>query len=396
MDIETRENIIKEINFDFLSGDLGYDIENSIKTGLSFGALFPKSQNALEIFRESVAEAILEIEQKVDLISNFLRKGPYWSDEPIPKQYKDFCLSDMEVTAVIAFIYSHMINHFQGKLAELLAIEPCVEFIKTNLSKFTSYNNIKLFIGDSAYTEKLKSIGKAKGADFHIINFDNKTKNNPVLLGVVEVKSYVASQNQLRLQLDNHINRVSKGIKIKNNIYSPDLIKSVCKVGVVPSSWHLSRKFKFVKKGNNTNLHTEEFTSDIQTNFRKINDSEWRIILKWSHEALAKLAYDLTFWYMGKLGEVIFKDKLPKGVENMTPHEAGLNAIKEGLYFSILRCLTNREEQRAIALYNSYCFGYALGMNFKNKKGKREMLWCEDLKEILENGANKYGSKIWK
>ena len=40
--------------------------------------------------------------------------------------------------------------------------------------------------------------------------------------------------------------------------------------------------------------------------------------------------------------------------------------------------------QRAIALYNSYGFGYMLGMNFRNRAGKREMLWPQDLDEILE------------
>ena len=81
---------------------------------------------------------------------------------------------------------------------------------------------------------------------------------------------------------------------------------------------------------------------------------------------------------------------MPKAWKKMTPAEAGRNAIKMMLYYAILRCNSDREEQRAIALYNSYCFGYALGMNFKNIKGKREMLWIEDLDEILAVGKTKH------
>jgi hypothetical protein len=62
----------------------------------------------------------------------------------------------------------------------------------------------------------------------------------------------------------------------------------------------------------------------------------------------------MTFWYMEKIGEVIYSKFVPKGWEEMTPAEAGRNAAKMMLYYAILRCRTMREEQRAIALYNSY------------------------------------------
>jgi hypothetical protein len=64
------------------------------------------------------------------------------------------------------------------------------------------------------------------------------------------------------------------------------------------------------------------------------------------------------------------------------------------LYYAILRCPTARESQRAIALYNTYGFGYALGMNFKNAEGRREMLWPEDLKAIVASGKTKHGCRI--
>ena len=88
----------------------------------------------------------------------------------------------------------------------------------------------------------------------------------------------------------------------------------------------------------------------------------------------------MTFWYMEKIGEVIYSKSMPKGWEEMKPAEAGQNAAKMMLYYAILRCRTIREEQRAIALYNSYGFGYTLGMNYRNTEGRREMLWPQDLR----------------
>ena len=87
----------------------------------------------------------------------------------------------------------------------------------------------------------------------------------------------------------------------------------------------------------------------------------------------------MTFWYMQKIGEVIYSTTVPKGWEEMSPAEAGRNAAKMMLYYAILRCRSMREEQRAIALYNAYGFGYAIGTSFKNAEGRREMLWPQDL-----------------
>jgi len=49
---------------------------------------------------------------------------------------------------------------------------------------------------------------------------------------------------------------------------------------------------------------------------------------------------------------------------------------------------------RAIALCNTYGFGYALGMNFRNPQGRREMLWPQDMDEIALNGRTENGCGI--
>jgi hypothetical protein len=131
---------------------------------------------------------------------------------------------------------------------------------------------------------------------------------------------------------------------------------------------------------------------DLMTN---LGAGRWNISLKWSKEAIAQAAYEMTFWYMEKVGESIYADPkmLPKSWKEMTPAQAGRNAIKMVLYYALLRC-RGRVEQRAIALYNSYGYGYTLGMNYKNAEGKREMLWPQDLDEILSVGKTKNGCTI--
>jgi len=94
-----------------------------------------------------------------------------------------------------------------------------------------------------------------------------------------------------------------------------------------------------------------------------------------------------------EVGEIIYSDPdaMPKDWQEMTPAEAGRNAAKLMLYYAILRSRTPRENQRAIALYNTYGFGYALGMSFRNAEGRREMLWFKDLDEILSAGRTREG-----
>ena len=80
----------------------------------------------------------------------------------------------------------------------------------------------------------------------------------------------------------------------------------------------------------------------------------------------------------------------------MTPAEAGRNAVKMMLYYAILRSRNYREEEKAIALYNTYGFGYALGMSFRqSRRGRRAMLWPQDIDEIAQHGQTAEGFRFW-
>ena len=55
----------------------------------------------------------------------------------------------------------------------------------------------------------------------------------------------------------------------------------------------------------------------------RVSDTEWRVVLRWSREALAGVAYDMAFWLMSKIGETIYQDGVPPEWSEMTPAEAG-------------------------------------------------------------------------
>ena len=172
--------------------------------------------------------------------------------------------------------------------------------------------------------------------------------------------------------------------------------KKPIRIAIIPAQWKLPRTFQFEKKENNEFLVFDDGAPPTENDrIAEIADGEWLVILRWSAEALASAAYRIAFWYTEQIGEVLYRDGVPAYWNQMSAAEAGVNATKQALYYAILRARTAIEESRAIALYNTYGFGYALGMNFKNSNGKREMLWPEDLREILATGKTRNSCRIY-
>jgi hypothetical protein len=220
--------------------------------------------------------------------------------------------------------------------------------------------------------------------------------------GVAEVKSYFQSEKRLRIQLDRHVRRAERGLEIRGVGVPPERITVGCGkkhtvvwITVLPSDWPVPRRFHFEPSAGGRSLHVEPpAPPEPVDRIERDGDGLWRITLRWSREAIEAAAYEMTFWYMEKVGEVIYSQGVPKEWSEMTPAEAGRNAAKMMLYYATLRARTPFEEQRAIALYNSYGFGYALGMNFRNRERRREMLWPQDLDEIAATGRTSSGCRV--
>ena len=395
------------VDFGLIGAALGGDVKEAVRSTLAAGAIFPKVGDPISIFRSTLADSIRDIERhpRGQLFRDFFTKGPYVDGGRIPKCERDRYLTDAEVASVTAFIHAYMVNSFKGAVAELLAAGAITRLIKRLQRQAQFPPDARLFVGDSVWVRGLVGTGWRKGADMHILIGGDGRRNAPVVIaGVVEVKSYFKSERRLSEQIDQHISRTKRGLRVYQTVLPAKSVRLGCgpdrrvlRVTVEPGDWTLPRSFRFRKHGENRRLHVTPLVPPrSQDGIEQTGRDDWRITLRWSKEALAEAAYETTFWYMGKVGEVLYADPnvMPKDWSEMTPAEAGRNAAKMMLYYAGLRCRNAREEQRAIALYNAYSFGYALGMNFRNKAGRREMLWPQDLDEIAANGSNKDGSCI--
>lgn len=265
----------------------------------------------------------------------------------------------------------------------------------------------RLYAGDAVAILSTGSTALRKGADYHALLEDQVSggRRRLRIVAVVEVKSYRPPSEILNAQLDKHIRRAAVGLRIGTASYPADLVRlgvskdgRVVRIAVIPSTWRLPRTFRFKTSAERRQILVDPGVPPLKGDrIERVSPDEWRVTLRWSMEALSEAAFEMTFWYMGKVGTAIYSpETMPREWVGMTGAEAGRNAIKMALYYAIPRCRSAHERQRAIALYNVYCFGYALGMHFKNARGRREMLWAEDLDQVMLDGRTDSGCRIVK
>jgi hypothetical protein len=373
------------------------DVHASLEAGIAAGARFEDQGGSDELFDAAVRRAITAIESndKDELLPRFLSIGPYI--DPIPPEVAAEYMSDADVAAAIRFIHSSAINAFQGALAEMLAVRPVVQLAREIGQPAGDPGALRAFVGDTVKARPLRSNGWAKAADFHLLSRGGAKGEGITVRGVVEVKSYPISAEKLWPQVDKHLTRARRGLQVQGEEYAGEDVVLEGGIGgpaqivVVPDTWELPRSFRFETHGESSCLEVEPPAPPAaEDRVERLAPDRWQVTLRWSQEALADEAYAMTFWYMGELGRLLYAERgVPAEWSEMTPEQAGQNAVKMQLYYAILRARTVREESRAIALYNSYGFGYALGSNFVDRHGRREVLFYEDLEEILATGRSR-------
>jgi hypothetical protein len=408
------------------SEPLASDIHKSVSSALKCPFVcLSGGKTVRDVFKQSLNAAIRDIEEhpRGKLFKRLIEYGPHDPGEPeILTSDNVTTLSDPECGSCVEFIYSHMVNRFKGELAELLALDPCITLIQQLHQNGRLPSDVRLFWGETIQERRRtrantksgssKWGGFTKGADGLIVEQmstqKSKSRDRLKILGVVEVKSMTLTRKKVLDQINNHINRLSGGVKLggeewtTDNIHfatlkSADRSKShLVRIVVKPSAWKLSRKWHRVKiaEGHkiqpfeharylhnargvtNKIVSPQRFVPPIQTQVKELEPDLWEVTLAWSVEALSQAAYEMTFWYMSQVGSHVYtKKRLPKGWKYMTAEQAGYNAIKNMLYYIPLRYISRRQERLAIKLYNVYCFGYPLGSDSK------EMLWPEDFPE---------------
>lgn len=394
---------IEEISSIIHNQPLASAIHKSVTTALKCPFIHIIDGNTVwDVFKRSLNAAIRDIEEhpRGKLFRRLIEYGPHYPDDPesLTCNYENI-LSDTECGLCVQFIFSHMVNRFKGELAELLSIEPCLELVQQLQDQGLLPKDIHIYWGDMVQERRRikKNSGEfntqwgrfTKGADGlmveHILPTHVNPKNIIKIHGVIEVKSMPLAKNKILSQINRHISRLKGGVKLGVMIYPPDHIKvsSMLRIIVVPSTWKLSRKWY---RRDSEIVLPEPSYPPVQTRVEELQPYLWRIKLAWSQELLNQAAYEMTFWYMSQVGKHIYtKKSLPKGWENMTPEEAGYNAIKMMLYYILLRCTSDRQERLAIKLYNVYSFGYPLGVDSK------DMLWPDDFRV---NNKNADGHKF--
>jgi len=267
-EISTRlgPSLVGTANFDLLEGRLARDVKASLSGALKDGVVFQEGSTPLAIFRHALATAIGRIHEdgRASLFLRFLKDGPYEDGGKIPRALRDKRLSDDETASVITFIYSHMVNCFKGALTEMLAVTPCLKILHQLQTEKSLPREARLYVGDTVGTASPKGIGFAKGADLHILVEHGSPKTVPSVLvaGVAEVKSYFQTPERLRHQLDQHLVRARRGLRVGQTAYSREQItvggassKQPVRITVLPAHWVLPRSFHFKRPKGRKFLH---------------------------------------------------------------------------------------------------------------------------------------------
>jgi len=364
---------------------LAGDLWRSISTALESPRVHLAGRPTVDgVFTRSLNAAVRDIREhpRGKLFRRLIEHGPHLPDDPeAPDSDGETVLSDPECGQAVEFIYSHMVNRFKGELAELLALEPCLELLRHLRQVKREPTGTEVYWGDTIQERLLPDrAGKerwGKGADGLLV--EPRPPCGVHVRGVVEVKSMRRSTRRVLGQIGHHVERLGGGVRLGDTRYpgqEVSLSRNLVKIAVVPSTWRLSREWHWDKgdHGGNVMVFPEPSGPPVDTSIDQLGPDLWKITLAWSQEALEQAAYEMTFGYMAQVGEHVYTGKpLPKGWEDFTPAEAGRNAVKAALYYMPLRPLSPRQERLAVRLYNVYGFGYPLGVD------TRGMLWPSDL-----------------
>ena len=342
-----------------------------------------------DVFQASLNAATRDIEDHLrgKLFRRLIEFGPHNPDDPeAPASDGKTVLSDPECGECVEFIFSHMVNRFKGELAELLAIEPCVKLVQGLIAEGRLPSGTQLHWGNVVQERWFRRAQKGGGGGrwSHFVNGADGlvvecTTVGFRVHGVVEVKSMALPDSRLVRQIDKHIARLHGGVKLGQQEWAADKLERCVGVRVMvrPSTWTLSREWHWeATDPGRAMVFPEKEHPPVSTTVVEVSPGLWAITLNWSEEALEEAAYNMTFGYMGDVGEHVYsKTPLPNSWQEMTAAEGGRNAIKMMLYYMMLRPLSERHDRLATRLYNVYCFGYPLGVD------NREMLWPEDFQE---------------
>jgi hypothetical protein len=371
-------------------------LANAVDKSISLALRYPwvhlgKGDTPWDIFAQALNAAVLDVSRHrcYKLFRRLIAYGTC-----CPEESGRFTgngtheLSAPESIACIKFIIFHMVNRFKGELAELLAYEPVISLVNMLRSQNRIPTDCDLYLGDiirqpvrnldPEVKPGMCSIRMAKGADGLII--DHTNHGNSELLGIhgiIEVKSMRLALKKFTDQIGLNQERLSFGLKL-NGLFTDGkrilMVKPVM-IAITPSKWKVPRgHVSVIDKDVRKIILSAPIASTAQTDIKEVEPDVWKIILNQSQEVLEQAAFEMTYNFMGYIGESVFTEDISNPrLAGMTPMEAGYNAIKEALYYILLFDLPDDIRRHATKLYNIYGFGYAMSRDSK------DMMWAESI-----------------
>lgn len=395
-------DLVQRVGLNLLPTPIAGDVEVALSRALAAGAVMDGGSTPLDVFRHGLARSIRAIEgdPRGDLLLRFLKLGPYDRHGEIPEEVRLRFLSDHETAKAVSFIRGHMVSSFQGRLAEWLSLRPALVILESLERAGLVPADTRLFVGDTVTAPRLAGDPGAQAADLHLLVPREVGGIERIeVVGVGEVKSYRRSVRRIRDQLDQHLLRAQQGLCVRGRTYGADHIDcspAPLRLAFVPDAWRLPRSFRLVPVPGGERLELEDPTPrHREDQIEKLPGGSHKVTLRWSVEALAAAAYEMTFWYMGQLGTVLYRDGVPPEWSSMTPEQAGRNNADQMLRCALLRARTRAEDERAIALYNIYGFGFALGSSFRDETGRRELLEPFHVRELARARVTTDGARFW-
>lgn len=335
----------------------------------------PGGGTAWAAFEYSLNAVVRDISThpKGQLFQRMVLHGPRSpiDDEPSTGTF----LSDIECGLCLDFIRSHMVNRFQGELAEIVALDPVLTLIERLTTDKVVPHEVHLYWGECVHERSVRNDSPSpawrKGADGVVAS--RAAGRGLTVHAVIEVKSMPRSWTTIARQVDGHVARLQAGVRLCGEEWAPERIESgsgePVRIMVRPSLWKLDRAWRSEVTPQGTRLlHSAPRSAPpVTSHLVEVGPRTWAITLDWSAEALAEAAYEMTLWFMAHVGTYVYERKaLPVAWRAMSHDDAGRNAVRQALYYALDADLSRRQRLHALRLYNIYGFGYPLAIDAKH------------------------------
>ncbi len=288
-------------------------------------------------------------------------------------------LLDDQIPPLVEYLYSSVVNNFKGELAELLA-GPVIHLFAKRLGFPVT------FVSGWAIAEpkvKAHRLIWAKGADGLLVVDGADEGARLGIAGVIEIKSYRKSPEDMAVQVAKHVRRLRRALRIGDRELTGDSYDFILPDGSrlpadsAPMDVEVPSLCIRTPRSPSTKATLTDGLSAVAE-------------LPFTKEELSKAAFAMAEWFLARLGPVVFHlpgdDPGPGMVRTRWPEDsledAGRWATREAFHHMAGRLeryrLRNDSGRTKRALRNTYWLYNAMGWGYEHARGDR-MVWGSDL-----------------